>query len=241
MNKLLANKRIWITGASRGIGLAIYRKLADSSASIVLSASSQKSFNHVSDEIEQRGNTLTLPFDMSSSDGPETAYKLIEEKSGGIDILINNAGVVIFNKLWKSSIEEYDRMMNINLRGAFLTMKAVLPGMIQLESGLIVNISSVSAKTVFRNNAVYSASKAGLLMMSRCLREEVRNNGIRVIDVLPGATSTEIWNPEAREKFADTMMKAEDVAEIIYSNIINSLNGKAVTEEIIIRPSTGDL
>jgi short-subunit dehydrogenase len=102
-----------------------------------------------------------------------------------------------------------------------------------------VNIVSVSATTTFLNSSVYSASKAGVLALSRCLRSEVRKKGIRVIDVLPGAVETKMWDRESRRKHGRKMMKPSDVADVVVAAF--KLPGNVLTEEIIMRPLEGDL
>jgi short-subunit dehydrogenase len=113
--------------------------------------------------------------------------------------------------------------------------------MISQKRGLIINISSVAALSRFTGSSIYSASKSALLTMSRILRDEVRKFGIKVVDILPGATDTDMWDKESRKLLGQKMMKPEDIAQVIYDTIeMNKLN-RIITEELIIRPIGGDL
>jgi 3-oxoacyl-[acyl-carrier protein] reductase len=160
---------------------------------------------------------------------------------GDIDILINNAGISSFKKFIDTKPEVFENIININLRGPFLCIQSVLPGMLKKNSGIIINIISVSAIKTFTKSSAYAASKAGLLAMSRSLREEVRKYGIKIIDIFPGATETEIWSKDSRDKFRDKMMKTEDVAEAVFEVIKLSMNNRMHVEEIVFRPQEGDL
>jgi short-subunit dehydrogenase len=111
--------------------------------------------------------------------------------------------------------------------------------MISRKSGTILNISSVASIKILKGSSVYSASKAGLLQYSRVLREEVRLHNIKVIDVLPGATETPIWNQNVRNKHGERMMKPTDVGKLVIQLV--SQSGNMVTEEVVLRPVTGDL
>jgi short-subunit dehydrogenase len=164
---------------------------------------------------------------------------VIVRKWGSIDVLVNNAAVTYFKPFAQTTTREFDLLMATNLRGVFLCVKSVLPGMVKRKKGTIVNIVSVSATTTFLNSSAYSASKAGVLALSRCLRAEVRKKGIRVIDVLPGAVETEMWDRKARKKYGRRMMQPADVAGVVVS--LFRQPGRVLTEEIVIRPLEGDL
>jgi short-subunit dehydrogenase len=163
----------------------------------------------------------------------------ISLKLGAVDILVNNAGLGIFAPFNELSIDDVDAMLNVNLRGAFLCTQAVLSSMIERSEGVIVNINSVSALKTFKNCSMYAASKAGLLAMSRSLREEVREHGIKVIDLMIGATETDIWSVEARNEFSPRMMQPDDIAESLLATL--RLSPRMMPEELVLRPQQGDL
>lgn len=156
-----------------------------------------------------------------------------------IDCLINNAGVTSFKPFIENNLDDINSIIDTNLKGAIHLIQSVLPQMIKNNSGTIINIISVAAKKIFQQSSIYSASKAGLEMFSKVLREELRENNIKIINVYPGATATEIWPKDALEKFGNRMMSHESVAEVIY-NLYNSPKD-VCSEEIVLRPITGDL
>jgi NADP-dependent 3-hydroxy acid dehydrogenase YdfG len=138
-----------------------------------------------------------------------------------------------------TSIEEFDHIINTNLRGIFLTTKAVLPAMLQNQSGLVLNILSYVVKEVYTKSAAYSSSKAGAEAMMNVLRSEVRRQGINIVNVYPGAVSTPIWRQNQREKFGNQMLTPEQVAEMLYH--VSSQPSSLMVEEIVLRPQGGDL
>jgi 3-oxoacyl-[acyl-carrier protein] reductase len=237
----LTGKSIWITGASRGIGLAVTRRLVKCSVKLALSSSSQVTLLPLVKEFADNANTLFFPCDLKDPEAITSVYQKIYSAQGGPDILINNAGIAKFAPMKDISLEDFDNIIGVNLRGSFLTMKAVIDGMIERKSGIIININSVSAKKTFSNSTAYSASKAGLLALTRSLREEVRQYGIKIIDIFPGATDTDIWSSKAREKYSHRMMKADDIADSLMSVLELALNERIMPEEITLRPTWGDL
>ncbi len=231
---------IWVTGASRGIGAAVAEAFAQQGACVVLSGRNRPALRRVAGRIEhQGGEAFVLACDVTSERSVERALKIISARFRNVDVLVNNAGVTSFVSFEKTSTAEFDRIVATNLRGTFLCTKSVLPLMLRRKNGSIINIISVSAITTFSNSSAYGATKAGVLAMSRGLRAEVRDRGIRVINVLPGAVETEMWPEKFRKKHKAKMMKVGDVAKVILS-IFNQPNG-VLTEEIIIRPRGGDL
>ena len=231
---------VWVTGASRGIGAAVAEAFAHEGASVVLSGRNRSALQRVAGRIaHQGGEALALACDVTSERSVVHALKIIAGKFRNIDVLVNNAGVTSFTSFERTSIAEFDRIVATNLRGTFLCTKSVLPVMLRRKKGLIINIISVSAITTFTNSSVYAATKAGVLAMSRGLRAEVRDRGLRVLNVLPGAVETQMWPERLRKKHKAKMMKVDDVARVILS-LFNQPNG-VLTEEIIIRPGGGDL
>ena len=150
-----------------------------------------------------------------------------------IDCLINNAGTTSFKKAVDDSISEIENIIKVNLLGSIYTIKTILPGMIERQSGTIINILSVVTQKVF------TASKSGLLGYTKVLREEVRDKNIRIINVIPGATATGIWANEIINKFGDSMMDKANIAKLVFK--LYSERNNMVVEEIILRPLKGDL
>ncbi len=233
-----AKKTVWITGASKGIGRAIAEDLIAEDCVLILSASSENSFFDCNFEKE---NVVILPFDLSNDSDVSQAVNFLKNKSLHPDIVINNAGVGIFKSFKSLSLEDFDRMNNVNYRSAFAIIKEVLPQMLEAKFGVIANVLSIAATTNFPRSSVYGASKSALLEMMKTLRLEVRNDGIKVINFLPGATETSIWSPKVIDEFGSKMMKPSELAKAILSTINISLMNNLTFEEVVIRPTTGDL
>jgi 3-oxoacyl-[acyl-carrier protein] reductase len=237
----LSNRTIWLTGASRGIGRAIAENLVSTNANLVLSSSNKDSIKDLVTKFSSLRNVIFFPFDLSNYNEIKNTYSKILSFFGGVDILINNAGIGIFKKLIDMTPEEFDRTMSINFKGSYFCIQSVLPEMIKNKFGMIINISSIAAMNNFPDGTVYGASKSALNSMSSSLREEVRQFGIKVIDILPGATETEIWDKESLENYAHRMMKPQDIADVILSAIALNLNPRLMTELIVIKPQLGNL
>ncbi|MFP4368458.1 MAG: SDR family oxidoreductase [Candidatus Kapaibacterium sp.] len=233
------SRTVWITGASRGIGKALADILLEKGYKLALSARSEESFSNSG--FRNGGNVIILPCDISVKKEVESAYTGIKEKFGTPDILVNNAGIGIFAPFTELSEDEFDKMISINFKGCFLCSKAVINDMLKRKSGAVINVLSGAAIKGFPNSSVYGATKAAVLGMSRALREEVRDSGVKICDILPGATETEMWPDEPRRQFSERMMKPEDAAQAISSLIELSANPRAMPEELLLKPQWGDL
>jgi 3-oxoacyl-[acyl-carrier protein] reductase len=237
--KQLSESVIWVTGASRGIGAACAKHLARTGAKMAVSARKSDSLTSLTESFASDARYHVIPCDVANRESVAAAVKDISFHLGAVDILINNAGLGIFAPFTELSIDDADAMLNVNLRGAFLCTHAVLPYMIEQSEGVIVNINSVAALKTFKNSSMYAASKAGLLAMSRVVREEVREHGIKVIDLMIGATETDIWSVEARNEFSPRMMQPDDIAESLLATL--RLSPRMMPEELVLRPQQGDL
>ena len=160
--------------------------------------------------------------DVSNYRSSSKSLSIILKKNFNIECLVNNAGITSFKPFIENSIEDIDKIVKTNLNGSIYTIKSVLPEMIENKSGTIINILSVAAKKIFTNSSIYAASKAGLELFSKVLREEVREHNIRIINIYPGATSTEIWPVNAIDKYSDKMMSPEKLADFIYDIYANT-------------------
>lgn len=224
---------IWVTGASRGIGYAITQTL---SVTHVVSASARDITS-----LQRMENVTPVVCDVTNAESVEAAHRVLVEQHGDVDVLINNAGIGIFKEVVNLSVAEFDACVQTNLRGVFLCSKAVLPAMISRASGMIVDVNSVASRKAFSGNAAYAATKAGALALGSALREEVRQHGIKVVEVLVGATTTNIWPEKSRNAHAHRMMEPLDVASVV-SNLIDLFSTHRLqVEEITIRPQLGDL
>jgi len=229
-------KIVWLTGASSGIGKAIAEEFV--SKGISVSGSSRRI--DLLNQIREKSGNLFIPLklDVSNKADVENAYKSLELEYE-IETLINNAGITSFKKAIDDDIETMEQIIQTNLLGPIYTIKNVLPEMIERKSGTIINILSVVTQKIFTSSSAYSASKSGLLSFTKVLREELRDKNIRVINVSPGPTATEIWPEKTLSKFSDKMMSAEAVAKLVYK--IYEEKSNLVAEEIVLSPVTGEL
>lgn len=239
----LLNKVIWITGGSRGIGLASAIALASKGTRLILSARSEEDLHNAAQKVRSVSGSgvapLVVPCDVTKPESVQTAWTLISEQFGGVDILINNAGIGIFKPFLELTLEEISLSLDANIKGAFLCAQAAARGMQERGSGVIVSLNSVAAKTTFTGASIYAASKAGLMAANRVIRAELRDSGVKVIDLFVGATETDIWSPANREEFRSRMMQPEDIAAAIVTTL--ELPQRIMPEEIILRPQLGDL
>jgi NADPH:quinone reductase-like Zn-dependent oxidoreductase len=162
----LNGKRVWITGASSGIGAATAKVLASEGAEVVLSARRTERIQSLAVEISERGGkALVRPFDVTDRASAARVGKELETL-GGVDVLVNNAGIMPLAPMLDCRIDEWDKMIDINIKGLLYTIHAVLPGMSERRRGHIVNVSSVAAKFAFAGGAVYS-ERSSLCAASR--------------------------------------------------------------------------
>jgi len=230
---------IWITGASSGIGRAAAIEFAKTGAKVFVSGRRAAELERINTELDSdKISVEVFPCNVASHTNVDQTVKKISANSK-IDCLINNAGITSFKLAEENSINEINDIINTNLLGSIYAIKAVLPQMISNKSGTIINILSVVTKKTFTKSSIYSASKWGLLGYSNSLREEVRKYNIKVINVIPGATSTPIWSKEMRDQFSNRMMNIEDIARVLVWAFLQKEN--LVTEEIVLRPIEGDL
>lgn len=230
---------VWITGASSGIGKALTLEFARNNVFVIGTARRLELLNKIKKELADYGNNFE-PHQLDVTD-----YAAIDKfhkkvlSNYRIDCLINNAGTTSFKKAIDDSIADIENILRVNLFGGIYTIKTVLPEMIERQSGTIINILSVVTQKVFTSSSAYTASKSGLLGYTKVLREEVRDKNIRIINVLPGATVTEMWPNKVVQKFGDSMMDAERIANLVFK--LYSEKSNMITEEIILRPLKGDL
>jgi short-subunit dehydrogenase len=223
---------VWVTGASRGIGSAIARRLGVHHQ-VTASARNEHDLAKL--------NLFAVPCDVADRESVEAAHNVAVNQYGPVDVLVNNAGIGIFKPVVEMNWEEFDDLLDINLRGMFHCTKSVLPDMLARRQGMIIDINSISTLRAFPGNAGYSMTKAGALQFGRAMREEVRDHGIKVVEIIVGATDTDIWHPEPRATHAHRMMQPDDVADVVNDTVEKFSNQRLHVEEIIMRPQLGDL
>jgi NADP-dependent 3-hydroxy acid dehydrogenase YdfG len=231
---------VWITGAGSGIGRALAVEFASHLDSIAATGRTLANLTELQGQIEaSSGICRAFQCDISNVDQVRSTAELISSSLGSLDILINNAGVTFFKDFSATTVEQFDEVIATNLRGVFLSTRAVLPQMLERGSGLIINVLSYAAKATYTGSSAYAASKAGAEAMMNVLRAETRNKGIKIINVYPGAVFTSIWHPKHREKYGHQMMKPAEIAKVIYE--LSCQPPSMAIEDVVIRPQVGDL
>ena len=232
--KPLSGQTALITGASRGIGLAIAKRLGEMGAKLAICARNAERLQQAEAELQQAGTmTLAVVADVSNAAAVEELVRRVQQELGEIDILVNNAGVGVFSALQELSEADWDRVMDTNLKSVYLCSRAVAPQMIARRTGQIINISSLAGKNAFAKGGVYCASKWGLQGMTACMAEDLRGYGIRVSAVCPGSVETE-FSPHAG-KDAKKMLQPEDVAHVVAMLVTQA--PQSFVSEVELRPT----
>ena len=208
MSNNIQGKVVVITGASSGLGEATARELSAQGATVVLGARRVDRIKSLADELTRRGGkALAVPTDVIHS---EQVKKLVDgavQAYGRIDVMINNAGLMPQSPLERLRIDEWDRMIDVNIKGVLYGIAAALPYMKQQKSGHIINVSSVAGHKVRAGGAVYAATKHAVLALSEGLRQEVKPCNIRTTVISPGAVATELPNSISEPDVAEGFQK----------------------------------
>ncbi len=246
MTDSLRDKVAIITGASSGIGEATARRLAESGARVVLAARRVERLEALAADIERReGAALVAPTDVTDERSVQRLARTALDAFGRIDILINNAGIMPLSPIAKLKVEEWDRMIDVNIKGVLYCVAATLPTMLEQGSGHIINVSSVAGRRPFPSGTVYSATKFAVRAISQGLRLELSPiEGIRVTDIEPGVVATElthhITDKETANRFQEmwaeqTPLESIDIAETIL--FVLSRPDHVNVNEILVRPT----
>jgi len=245
---MIKDKVVIITGASSGIGYATALSLAKEGAKLVVGARRTDRLESLVKEIKaNNGEILSQKFDVTKKSDCDDLVNTAIKKWGKVDVLVNNAGLMPLSFVKNLKVDEWDQMIDVNIKGVLYCTAAVLPHMREAKSGHIINISSVAGRIVFPAGSVYCATKHAVTAFSEGLRQELSpRNNIRVTTIEPGVVATELTNTitdESLEKFVESSkkmeaLKAEDIASaIIFA--INAPNHVSVNE-ILVRPTTQD-
>jgi NADP-dependent 3-hydroxy acid dehydrogenase YdfG len=239
-----------VTGASSGIGAATARALAAQGANLALAARRADRLEELSKAITNAGGrTLVLDTDVTDSAQAEGAVERTVRELGRLDIVINNAGVMLLGPIENAPLEEWERMVEVNALGVLYVAHAALPHLLKAAQDSprrvadMVNVSSVAGRIARRNSGVYNLTKFGIGAFSESLRQEVTGRHVRVSLVEPGAVSTELMShvrAEVREQVAQRFanmerMEADDIAEVI--TFVVTRPRRVAINEVLVRPT----
>ncbi|HET9100760.1 MAG TPA: SDR family oxidoreductase [Acidobacteriaceae bacterium] len=226
-----------VTGASRGIGAAIARKLATLGAHVVLTGRDVGQLNNIGAEINAAGgHAESHACDLTQPEQIEAFARHVLQRLGRCDILVNNAGVGwLEGPLHETPLEVWEQQIAVNLRAPYLMLRAIAPAMIAAEGGHIINISSLASKNPVPNGAAYAATKWGLNGMMVSAAEELRQHQVRVSLVAPGTVRTEFGSGQSSHKSALGAISPEDIAEIVALLVTQA--DESFISEVLVRPT----
>lgn len=230
----LSNKVAIITGASKGIGKSIGILLAKQKVKVVLAARKKESLKEVQSMITSfKCTAITVPTDISKKNEVINLFKTAKEEFGRLDILINNAATVIKGKMAEFSTSDYDKIMNINLKGVFLCCQQALKIMIPQRSGYIINIGSNAVLRNYPEVGAYNASKHGIVGITKTIANEVQQYGIHAAVIHPGATDTEMSTYSRPDLDRSFLIPPKDIAKTVLFML--QLSDNSWIDEIYIR------
>jgi len=230
--RILEDKVAVVTGSTRGIGKAIAEALARQGAEVVISSRRKQEVQSVVAEMSGLG-VRGIPCDVRSYTDAESLMRFAAEGAGGIDILVNSAGIGIFGHIADVSPDQWDQVIDTNLSGVFYCCHAALPHLRRRGGGTIVNISSLAGKNPFAGGTLYNASKFGLEGLSEALMLDLRYENIKVSTIMPGSVATEFSGrePSAEESWRLT---ARDVAQVVLDLL--GQEKRALASRVELRP-----
>ncbi|MGB8849682.1 MAG: SDR family NAD(P)-dependent oxidoreductase [Candidatus Acidiferrales bacterium] len=233
-NRPLANTTALVTGGSRGIGLAIARRLAKLGASVCICGLDAARLESAAAELRRDGSKiLAVAADVCRVSDIHALVERAQRELGPIDILINNAGIYRFGSIHKMSEADWDAVLDTNLKSVFLASGAVIPSMIERKRGHIINIASLAGKNAFAGGGIYCGSKWGLLGLSACMAEDLRGYGIRVASICPGTVATDFSPHTGRD--SSKMLQPDDVAHAV--EMLLTQAPQSFISELDIRPA----
>jgi 3-oxoacyl-[acyl-carrier protein] reductase len=244
MSEKISGKVVIVTGATRGIGRAIAERMLAEGASVALCGRTQQSIDRALSALGASDKAIadrifSMPADVSDIEDVRRFVTAVNARFGRIDVLVNNAGAGVFRGVADLSPEEWQRMIGLNLTGAYYCCHEVLPIFRHWRGGDIINISSLAGKNAFAGGAAYNASKFGLNGFSEAMMLDYRNEGIRVSTIMPGSVDTDFGGkqPAAETEHQRTAWKTapEDIAEIVVTLL--KMPRRTTISQIEVRPS----
>jgi 3-oxoacyl-[acyl-carrier protein] reductase len=231
--KLSASAVALVTGASRGIGRAIALRLASMGASVSICGRDAAALDDSAQALATTGVPLHFQVaDVTRSTDASDLVAKTEAALGPLTILVNNAGIGLFGPAHEKTESDWDHVLNTNLKSVFLVSRAALPSMIRRGAGDIINISSLAGKNTFAGGGLYCASKWGVLGLSGCMAEDLREYGIRVSVICPGSVATEFSGRGPKDP--SKVLRPEDVAHAVAA--IVTQGPQSFLSEVHLRP-----
>ncbi len=227
----LKGKTALVTGASRGIGKAVSVMLAKNGVNLAVNSSSSGNLNAAESELSAYGvKVLACPGNLADPETPREIIKKAAGYFGGIDILINNAGITLSRSIAETTADEWDLLMAVNSRAPFLLCREAIPYLKKSDHGTIINISSVVGYKGYVNQGAYAASKHALTGMTKVLAQEVFEDGIRVHLIAPGGVATDMVSRVRPDLEVSMLTTPEEIADIV--QFVLTHRGNAVIDEI---------
>jgi 3-oxoacyl-[acyl-carrier protein] reductase len=237
----LVNKIALVTGGTRGIGRAIAARLLEEGARVGVCGTRQKSVDEALEVLSPKGEAFGMVADITQMEDVRSLMGAAKHRFGGIHILINNAGAGIFRSVSDLTPDEWRRMIDLNLSGAYYCCHEILPIFREAGGGDVINISSLAGKNAFAGGAGYNASKAGLNAFAEAMMLDHRNEGVRVTTIMPGSVNTEFAGNQlgsGRYVSCDTnawKIAPDDIADVVVS--VLRMPRRTTISQIEIRPS----
>ncbi|HDG9396391.1 TPA: SDR family oxidoreductase [Staphylococcus aureus] len=228
---VLTDKIAVVTGAGSGIGEAIATLLHEEGAKVVLAGRNKDKLQNVANQLAQ-DSVKVVPTDVTKKEEVDELIKMAQQTFGGLDIVINSAGQMLSSKITDYQVDEWDSMIDVNIKGTLYTAKAALPNMLEQSSGHLINIASISGFEVTKSSTIYSATKAAVHTITQGLEKELAKTGVKVTSISPGMVDTAItatYNPTDRKK-----LEPQDIAEAVLYALTQPKHVNV--NEITVRP-----
>ncbi|HFN8478836.1 TPA: SDR family oxidoreductase [Staphylococcus aureus] len=228
---VLTDKIAVVTGAGSGIGEAIATLLHEEGAKVVLAGRNKEKLQNVANQLSQ-DSVKVVPTDVTNKEGVDELIKIAQQTFGGLDIVINSAGQMLSSKITDYQVDEWDSMIDVNIKGTLYTVQAALPTMLEQSSGHLINIASISGFEVTKSSTIYSATKAAVHTITQGLEKELAKTGVKVTSISPGMVDTAItaaYNPSDRKK-----LDPQDIAEAVLYALTQPSHVNV--NEITVRP-----
>ncbi|HDK3329261.1 TPA: SDR family oxidoreductase [Staphylococcus aureus] len=228
---VLTDKVALVTGAGSGIGEAIATLLHEEGAKVVLAGRNKDKLQNVANQLAQ-DSVKVVPTDVTKKEEVDELIKIAQQTFGGLDIVINSAGQMLSSKITDYQVDEWDSMIDVNIKGTLYTAQAALPTMLEHSSGHLINIASISGFEVTKSSTIYSATKAAVHTITQGLEKELAKTGVKVTSISPGMVDTAItaaYNPTDRKK-----LEPQDIAEAVLYALTQPKHVNV--NEITVRP-----